>query len=114
VSGRPESHLLNDSTPAWLRTLLVQLVEECNEVQKPALKALRSAAGLDGSHPQRLEEGTYRRQLTEEIGDVLAIVETLTSLEVLDRSKVLAASLRRVERLKSLTALARRDLKIGE
>ncbi len=70
--------------------LLIILAEECSEVIKNVSKALRF--GLDDKEPN--QDYTNSERITEELHDIIAVIEMLRDEECLKRErtgKVLAA-----------------------
>ena len=78
-----------------LDELLTILQEECAEVIQAISKAKRF--GIDNTH---LKSGVSNRErITEEIGDLLALVDILLD-EVVDKKQVEAAKRAKVEKLR--------------
>jgi NTP pyrophosphatase (non-canonical NTP hydrolase) len=54
---------------------LLKLIEECAEVAHVAAKQMQF--GGYGTHPRKVEEGTNRSHLRNEINDLLAVIDIL-------------------------------------
>lgn len=71
-------------------------LEECAEVIQCISKILRF--GFDSCHPDT-PEYTNRQHLSDEVGDLMAMIGIMFEKEVLNEPDVLAASLRKVDKL---------------
>ncbi|BAP34917.1 nucleoside triphosphate pyrophosphohydrolase [Ralstonia phage RSJ5] len=69
------------------KRVLVKLAEECGELTQIAMKTLQFGLESDDQgHPPKKN----RRLLTEEAGDVLALIGRMIDLGVLDKKEVIA------------------------
>jgi NTP pyrophosphatase (non-canonical NTP hydrolase) len=72
------------------------LQEECAEVIQAVSKISRF--GIDNFKPGKPK--TNREHLEEELGDMLAMIDILCSMEVIDLDKLRVAKLAKIEKLK--------------
>lgn len=73
--------------------------EECAEVIQAISKVFRF--GVDGVH----EGKTNRESLTEEVGDLLCMINLLSECGILDESKVKFCSAKKKEKLEKWSAV---------
>jgi NTP pyrophosphatase (non-canonical NTP hydrolase) len=71
-------------TESKLTEALTILSEECGEVVQMAAKCQRF--GIDGINP--VDNSTNRSRLTQEVGDLVCMVEILTELGILDQQEI--------------------------
>jgi NTP pyrophosphatase (non-canonical NTP hydrolase) len=71
-------------TESKLAEALTILSEECGEVVQVAAKCQRF--GIDGVNP--VDNSTNRGRLTQEIGDLVCMIEILTELDILDQQEI--------------------------
>jgi NTP pyrophosphatase (non-canonical NTP hydrolase) len=77
------------------------LQEECAEVIVEVSKCRRF--GIDSKHYNT--EQLHKDMLTEEVGDVMAMIDILVDQEVLNRVDIIRASLRKKEKLKQWSTI---------
>lgn len=92
--------------PEVLNELMNILMEESGEVVVAASKINRF--GLRSKHPARNE--TNKEELTEEIGDFMAIVKILVKKGILDPFEIEIASRRKMEKLRKYSPNIIKDL----
>lgn len=78
-----------------LQEILDILQEECGELITAISKVRRF--GLDNSYK---DGGTQREHLTQEVGDVMLLVELLEDQGIFSRAEVEAAKIKKAEKLK--------------
>lgn len=78
------------------KEILLIAQEECAEVIQAISKINRF--GLDAKHPDRVESN--REHLTEEIGDLLAMVELMVLNDVISLKAVNTAKENKIEKLR--------------
>ena len=84
-----------------LQELLTIAQEECAEVIHMICKCKRF--GIDNTH---LKSGLQNRQrLTEEVGDLLAMLELMIAERVIDAAEVEAAKAAKIEKLRVWSSL---------
>ena len=93
-----------------LNELMNILMEESGEVVVACSKINRF--GLESRHPLRKE--TNREELTEELGDLMAIVKILVKKKVLDPYEIEMASRRKIEKLRIYSPNIIKDLEETE
>jgi NTP pyrophosphatase (non-canonical NTP hydrolase) len=71
-------------TESKLAESLTILSEECGEVVQVAAKCQRF--GIDGINP--VDNSTNRSRLTQEVGDLVCMIEILTELGILDQQQI--------------------------
>jgi NTP pyrophosphatase (non-canonical NTP hydrolase) len=81
---------------AHLSELLIILMEECNEVAQRAAKILRFGV----TETQAGQSLTNSDRLSDELGDLLHMVELLQREGVANLPRMLAASARKAEKLR--------------
>lgn len=81
------------------------LQEECAEVIQMVSKIRRF--GLDEQHLKNGE--TNRYLLTEELGDLLAMIDLLQSFNIVTAEGLTAAKLAKIEKLKKWTTIYEQD-----
>ena len=82
--------------------------EECAEVIQAISKVFRF--GIDGVH----EGKTNRESLTEEVGDLLCMINLLTESGILDETKVKFCSLKKREKLEKWSNVFDREFDLQE
>lgn len=93
-----------------LDEILNILMEESGEVVVAASKVNRF--GLESKHPDRKE--TNREELTEEIGDFMAMVKILVKKKILDPYEIELASRRKIKKLRMYSPNIIKDLESGD
>lgn len=78
-----------------IQEILDILQEECGELITAISKVRRF--GLENSYK---EGGTQREHLTQEVGDVMLLIELLEDQGVFSRAEVEAAKIKKAEKLK--------------
>jgi NTP pyrophosphatase (non-canonical NTP hydrolase) len=71
-------------TASKITEALTILSEECGEVVQVAAKCQRF--GIDGVNP--VDNSTNRSRLTQEVGDLLCMIEILTELGIVDQQEI--------------------------
>lgn len=75
--------------------LLATLAEECDEVGKRCMKALRF--GIDDRDPTRVDPPTERERLAQELDDLTAVADILRDLGVIRERSELGMSAKRIK-----------------
>lgn len=83
------------------REILLITQEECAEVIQAISKISRF--GLDAKHPDRTQDN--RQHLSEEIGDLLAMIELLVVKDVVSLSDVNAAKKNKIDKLRKWSSI---------
>ena len=91
ISIRNEKIMNNKS-----REILLIAQEECAEVTQAISKIFRF--GLEAKHPQRSE--TNKEHLSEEIGDLLTMIDLMVQEDMISWKEVLKAKEAKLEKLK--------------
>jgi NTP pyrophosphatase (non-canonical NTP hydrolase) len=81
------------------------LQEECAEVIQAVSKISRF--GIDGAKPGVSK--TNRQHLEEEIGDLMAMVDILIELEIINQDNIETASRAKIEKLKIWSTIFNQD-----
>lgn len=87
---------MSNLKPAELERLAIQS-EELGEAQQIIGKIIRH--GLDSRNPLVADSPTNRQMLESELGDVLAAIELLTEIGVVNRAAIDEARARKLERI---------------
>jgi NTP pyrophosphatase (non-canonical NTP hydrolase) len=84
------------------------LQEECAEVIQMVSKCRRF--GMDGTHLK--DGGTNRERLTEEIGDVLCMLQLAQDFGIIDVTEVNDAAFCKLEKLKIWSNIFKDEIKV--